>query len=50
MHLIQDQFTISAVREMKEKGSGYKGICKKLGISKSAYYQIINLNKSQHYF
>jgi DNA invertase Pin-like site-specific DNA recombinase len=35
------QFTINEVREMKEKGSSYKEICKKLGISKSAYYGII---------
>jgi DNA invertase Pin-like site-specific DNA recombinase len=39
------QFTISTARDMKEKGSGYKDICKKLGISKSAYYQIIGLKE-----
>lgn len=34
-------FTIRATLELKGKGMGYKAICKKLGISKSAYYQII---------
>ena len=34
-------FTIEAALELKEKGVGYKTICKKLGISKSTYYQII---------
>jgi DNA invertase Pin-like site-specific DNA recombinase len=39
------QFTITAVLEMQVAGVGYKDICKKLGISKSAYYQITGLNK-----
>jgi DNA invertase Pin-like site-specific DNA recombinase len=39
------QFTIIAVQEMKAAGLGYKDICKKLGISKSAYYQIIGLRR-----
>ena len=33
-------FKIAVIREMKTKGIGYKEICKKLGISKSAYYKI----------
>jgi DNA invertase Pin-like site-specific DNA recombinase len=39
------QFTITAVQEMKAAGIGYKAICKKLGISKSAYYQIIGFKE-----
>ena len=39
-------FTIEAALELKEKGIGYKAICKKLGISKSAYYQIIAFKPS----
>jgi DNA invertase Pin-like site-specific DNA recombinase len=34
-------FTIEAALEMKAAGATYKEICKKLGISKSAYYQLI---------
>ena len=34
-------FTVKAVLELKRQGIGYKAICKKLGISKSTYYQII---------
>lgn len=34
-------FTIRAAVDLKGQGMGYKAICKKLGISKSAYYQII---------
>lgn len=33
-------FKIQQAIEMKEKGVNYKTICKKLGISKSAYYMI----------
>ena len=34
-------FTIKAVFELKRQKMSYKAICKKLGISKSTYYQII---------
>jgi DNA invertase Pin-like site-specific DNA recombinase len=34
-------FTIEAALELKAKGIGYKVICKKLKISKSAYYSVI---------
>jgi len=34
-------FKIQQAIEMKEKGVNYKTICKKLGLSKSSYYQII---------
>ena len=33
-------FKIQQAIQMKEKGCGYTAICKKLGISKSAYYMI----------
>jgi len=33
--------SINTALEMKAKGADYKEICKKLGISKSAYYKII---------
>lgn len=35
-------FKIKMALDMKAKGIGYKSIIKKLGISKSAYYQIID--------
>ena len=35
------EFKIKDALEMKAKGADYKEICKKLGISKSAYYEII---------
>jgi DNA invertase Pin-like site-specific DNA recombinase len=34
-------FKIMAVMELKKKGLDYKSICKKLKISKSAYYEIL---------
>jgi DNA invertase Pin-like site-specific DNA recombinase len=34
-------YSINTALEMKAKGADYKEICKKLGISKSAYYQMI---------
>jgi DNA invertase Pin-like site-specific DNA recombinase len=37
-------FTIEKVLELKQNGLSYKEIIKKLKISKSAYYQIINKN------
>ena len=33
-------FTIKAVQELRRNGLGYKAICQKLKISKSAYYKI----------
>jgi len=38
-------FTIEKVLEMKEQGSSYKEIIKKLRISKSAYYKILQAVK-----
>jgi DNA invertase Pin-like site-specific DNA recombinase len=38
-------FTIEKVLEMKERGSSYKEIIKKLKISKSAYYKILQAVK-----
>ena len=38
-------FKIQQAIEMKEKGVNYKSICKKLGLSKSSYYQIIATKK-----
>ena len=35
------EFKIKEVLEMKANGADYKEICKKLGISKSAYYKIV---------
>jgi DNA invertase Pin-like site-specific DNA recombinase len=39
-------FTIKAAIELKGEGMDYKEICKKLGISKSAYYDIIKISRS----
>ena len=38
-------FTIEKVLEMRGKGSGYKEIIKKLKISKSAYYKMLQAVK-----
>ena len=37
-------FTIEAALELKRKGLTYKEICRKLKISKSAYYKLFNKN------
>jgi len=34
-------FTLKAALDLKGTGMGYRDICKKLGISKSTYYQVI---------
>lgn len=34
-------FKVKAIIEMVESGTGYKQVCKKLGISKSAFYSIV---------
>ena len=38
-------FTVEKVLEMKEQGAGYKEITKKLKISKSVYYKILQAVK-----
>ncbi len=38
-------FTIKEALELRAKGMGYKVICKKLGISKSTFYQIVKYDQ-----
>lgn len=40
-------FKIQEAIEMKKKGVNYQTICKKLGLSKSSYYQIIATTKNK---
>ena len=40
-------FIIKSLMGLKEKGLGYKTICKKLKISKSLYYKIVTISRQE---